>query len=202
MNLPVDYKKVLAALAIPAIAFFVWQDRPVSHPAGVLVPEQPEQVLVAAEGRRPIKMKDSVAEPLATYKIRARVLSKQRYRFDHGAKVSPIDLALGWGPMSDTAVLDQLSISQDHRFYFLRWQQPPINEKDMMLNSANVHIIPANDYIKDQVLSLRIGQIVELRGSLVVVSGKDGGEWKSSLSREDSGAGACELMYVNQVTKF
>ncbi|KYG66288.1 hypothetical protein AZI86_04320 [Bdellovibrio bacteriovorus] len=198
----VDPKKVIAILFVPVIAIMVWRDWPITQAPGILVGEAPAQELIPAEARKPIKYNDSVVEPLATYRIRARVLSKQRYRFDHGAKVSPIDLALGWGPMSDTAILDQLSVSQDHRFYFLRWQEPPINEKDMMLNSANVHIIPANDYIKDQVLSLRIGQIVELRGSLVVVSGKDGGEWKSSLSREDSGAGACELMYVTQVMKF
>lgn len=200
--MPVDYKKIAAALFIPVVVLLFWRDREVTHPAGILVPDQPVQMPVAPEERKPIKFRDAVIEPLATYKIRARILSKQRYRLDPGSKVSPMDLALGWGPMSDTAVLDQLSISQDHRFYFLRWREPPIQEKEMLLNSANVHIIPSNEFIKDEVLSLRVGDIVELRGSLVMVSGKDGGEWKSSLTRDDSGPGACELMYVSQLTKF
>jgi hypothetical protein len=47
---------------------------------------------------------------LASFDIRARVLARERYRFDRAADLSPIDLALGWGRMSESAVLDQLKI--------------------------------------------------------------------------------------------
>ena len=54
---------------------------------------------------------------LASFDIRARVIAAERYRFDRGAALSPVDLALGWGAMSDSDVLKQLSVSQGGRFY-------------------------------------------------------------------------------------
>ena len=38
-----------------------------------------------------------------------------------------------------------------------------------------------------------------MTGELVVVSSQGRGEWRSSLSRDDTGAGACELMYVDSL---
>ena len=69
-----------------------------------------------------------VIEPLASYDVRARVLSVERYRMGREADLSPVDFALGWGPMSDAAVLDRLSISQSNRWYQFRWEgSPPID---------------------------------------------------------------------------
>jgi hypothetical protein len=42
------------------------------------------------------------------------------------------------------------------------------------------------------------GDIIELRGYLVEVTAPDGWHWRSSLSRTDSGDGACELMWVTE----
>jgi hypothetical protein len=187
----------MGALALAAILY--WKGRPISVPDGILIPENPEQIEISAEDRKPIKIETGVAEPLAKYKIRARVLSTNRYWFDPGAAVSPIDLALGWGPMSDSKVLNELSIGQSLRYYHVSWRNSPIPENEIMNHSANVHIIPANKIIKDVILNLREGNLIELQGTLVMVSSKDGGEWTSSLSREDTGAGACELMHVTAV---
>jgi hypothetical protein len=43
---------------------------------------------------------------------------------------------------------------------------------------------------------LRPGQIVTARGYLVDVRGPGGFTWNTSLSRTDTGAGACELFWV------
>ena len=48
---------------------------------------------------------------------------------------------------------------------------------------------------------VRVGEIVELRGRLVEASRADGWHWRSSLSRDDSGAGACELMLVEAIER-
>jgi hypothetical protein len=42
--------------------------------------------------------------------------------------------------------------------------------------------------------------LVYLKGSLIEIQTKDGWHWKSSLSREDTGNGACELMQVDQIS--
>ncbi|WP_413586739.1 hypothetical protein [Bdellovibrio sp. HCB274] len=185
--------------AVVIATFLHWNGRPVAVPEGVLVKDNPSQESIPENERKAIITDVGIAEPLANYKIRARVLSTNRYWFDPGAAISPIDLALGWGPMSDSRVLNELSIGQSLRYYHVKWRNPPIPENEILRHSANVHIIPANTIVKDLLFSLREGNLIELDGQLVVFSGKSGGEWKSSLSRDDRGAGACELMYVTSV---
>ena len=139
---------------------------------------------------------------LAQYIVRARVLSKERYWFDHGAKLSPWDLAIGWGPMSDSAVLDRLSMSQGTRFYNYsprggrNW---PIPIDEINENSANTHMIPANDQVRKTLGTVHAGQIVAFSGYLVEVTGPGGERWRSSLSRTDKGNGACELVWVENL---
>ncbi|NJR72031.1 MAG: hypothetical protein HC782_02700 [Gammaproteobacteria bacterium] len=139
-------------------------------------------------------------KPMARYQIRAKVLSTERYRFGRDADLSPVDLALGWGPMSDAATIEKLNISQSNRWYSYTWQStPPIEAHIINSTSANTHMIPANADIKSQLLGIKKGSVVRLEGYLVNVSHADGWSWKTSLSRDDSGGGACELMWVTAV---
>jgi hypothetical protein len=41
--------------------------------------------------------------------------------------------------------------------------------------------------------------VVALTGYLVEVRGPDGFRWRSSLTREDTGNGACELVWVEKL---
>jgi hypothetical protein len=128
-------------------------------------------------------------------------LSTESYWLDHGSEISPMDVAVGWGPMSDQAVLDEISMSQGQRWYrfWPRHQKMPLTGDDIISHSANIHAIPATAKIKKQLRALREGDIVELDGSLVEVQWPDGALWISSLSRTDTGNGACELMWVRGI---
>ena len=108
---------------------------------------------------------------LARFSLEARVLGAERYRFDRGARLAPIDLALGWGPMSSNGVLDALSIEQYGRFYFWSARELPIDFAAITLHSANMHMIPASDQVRNALLSARRGNIVSLDGYLVEVTG-------------------------------
>ncbi len=141
-----------------------------------------------------------VIEPLASYDIRAKVLSIERYRVGREADLSPLDFALGWGPMSDTAVLDRLSISQSNRWYHYRWEgAPPIDPTLMARSSANTHLVPADESVKNRLLNVSKGAVVKLSGYLINVRHSDGWTWRSSLTRDDTGGGSCELMWVTDV---
>lgn len=139
-------------------------------------------------------------QPLAHYKIRAKVLSIERYRSGHWAALSPVDFALGWGPMSDNAITEKLNINQSNRWYHYSWRDaPPIDPALIVRNSANTHLAPADDSIRSSLFKVRKGEIVRLEGYLINVKASDGGSWRSSLTREDSGANSCELMWVTGV---
>jgi hypothetical protein len=136
---------------------------------------------------------------LASFDLRGRVLAQERYRFDRAAELSPIDLAMGWGRMSDSAVLDQLKIWQSGRWYYWSTRRFPIPAEEITTHSANMHMIPATPLVQRQLLRLRVGQVVRIRGQLIRAEGRDQWRWASSLSRTDSGDGACEVIWVETV---
>ena len=59
-----------------------------------------------------------------------------------------------------------------------------------------MHLIPANDTIERRIKAARVGQVVTLSGYLVDVKTDTGWTINSSLTREDTGAGACEVIWV------
>lgn len=161
---------------------------------GVVVPEEPLQE--AYPPQVVAKIKDYTVTAVATYTIRARVLHTRHYWAD-GNDLVPYDVALGWGRMSDQSVLDRLEISQGNRFFFYQWQNvPPIPQKEIECHASNNHLIAANSAVGHVISGLYPGEIVTMKGYLVNVTKPDGFHWETSLSRTDTGNGACELFYV------
>lgn len=171
---------------------------PVMRAPGVLVTAAPRQE--ATDAASPFALGQFTLKPLARFSFEARVLLVSRYRWDTESALAPYDLGIGWQRMSDTAVIEQLGLTQSSRFMFWRWRDvPPIPEAEITRSAANIHVIPANSVIERQLAQLRPGQIVNARGLLVEATRGDGWHWRSSLSREDSGNGACELMYLESI---
>lgn len=191
-------RTLLPALAA-LIALALWQHahRPVAHAPGEIAPDIPVQSALA-EPVAPLHKGDYTIKPLANFSITARVLSRADYRWDRGAQLVPVDLALGWGRMSDSAVLEKVGISQSGRFYFWRVDAFPIPEREIIESSANMHLIPADRTIERAIERTRAGDVVSFDGYLVEADGADGFKWISSLTRSDSGAGACELVWVER----
>ena len=187
----------LAFLAIVGFgAWQYWSDRPVKVAPGVTVAAEPRQNDAASAE---FVHKGYTIAPLQTFDIEARVLGVKSYRTGREADLSPVDLALGWGRMSDSAVLEQVSISQGNRFYFWRVKEFPIPREEIERSSANMHMIPADSGIERRLDQVREGQRVRIQGWLVEARGHDGWRWRSSLTRNDTGAGACEVIYVRDI---
>jgi hypothetical protein len=168
------------------------------HGPGVTAPQTPIQH--KSGDTEQIEINGYSIQPLESFTIQARVLSTKHYHFDRGAEIAPVDLAVGWGPMSDESVLSKLRISQSNRWYHWQTDDFPIPRREIEVNSANMHMIPANEEIEEKLKAVQEGQIVRINGYLVNVEAEDGWRWSSSLSREDTGAGACELVWVESVS--
>jgi hypothetical protein len=175
-----------------------WQLRPI-HPAdGPTAPAAPLQTDMDAVS--PVVHGRWMLTERARYEITARILSREDYRFDLMSDLVPEDLALGWGPMSDNRVLGAFEITQSSRFYSWRPKKElPIPRQDVIEHSANTHVIPADPDVRSQLSRLRVGQVVHLTGFLVDAARNDGVSVHTSLTRSDSGAGACEVMLVERV---
>ena len=140
---------------------------------------------------------DYKIQPLATFWLKARILSRENYWADEGAKLSPLDLALGWQRMADPTVYEKLNISQGSRWYHYSWRdQPPIPLPEIIESSANMHMIPADAEVARQLEQAKAGKMIKLKGLLVEVTHPKGWRWRSSLSRSDSGDGSCEVIFV------
>lgn len=183
--------------------YFAWTDliakRPVSHGPGVVAARNPVQRELDRPppgfAREGFKM-----TALASFELEARALSTKTYCCTGQNRLAPVDIAFGWGRMSDETVLKRIDISQSGRFYFWRYEgAEPIPRREIEMSSANMHLIPANAAVEDKLKKVRVGQVVWLKGYLVEVKGDDGFRWKSSLTREDVGDGACEVIWVEDV---
>jgi hypothetical protein len=186
-------------LFVAAVAFGAYQHQttgPVKPPAGVLAAEVPRQVDTR---QAPFDFNGFRLTPLHDFSLQARVLGVEAYRFDAEAQLSPVDLALGWGPMSDSQVLQHIDISQSSRFYFWRAKTLPVPQRDIERSSANMHMIPADKTLERRLKAVREGQVVRIEGWLVEARSTDGFTWRSSLTRDDTGAGACELIFVKDL---
>ena len=140
-------------------------------------------------------------KPLANYDVTGVVLSRSRYRNDRDAPLCPIDLALGWGPMSVAGVINELKITQSGRWYEYAWSgPPPLDPVSIGQHSANTHCMPATPEVREQLLAVKRHELVNLKGYLVEVSGPNGYRWRSSLTRDDTRGGACEVMWITAVT--
>ena len=165
---------------------------------GVMVEEEPYQASISSPASH--RIDDYIITEFAEFSIKAKVLSRENYYLGREADLSPVDLTLGWGNMSDESILDNIEISQSGRFY--RWQVKsfPIPQREIESSSANMHLIPANEAVASDIKKIRKGDIIELSGSLVnVTATSDGWHWWSSQTRYDTGNGACELIWVNSL---
>src|SRR5215831_17310204 len=154
-----NYFKPLLVLGIAGFALSrILQSGSIDRAPGELAPDEPRQELL--DDVRSIAVGEFTLQPLASYDIEARVLSVERYRADAGAKLSPIDFAVGWGAMSDTESLQHFRVTQGARYYTIYPDDQALDLPRALRSSANMHLIPANDGVRDALLSTRPGNIV------------------------------------------
>ncbi len=193
-------KKIIftSLILVVVVAYFFWPEKVISYPAGQTAPDKPiQQNLVS---NKEWQQDEFNLKTLAEYKIKARVLSRNNFSIGRESKISPVDFALGWGPMSDQAIIDKIEVSQSNRWYHWKTETYPLPNREILLNSANVHIIPKDDLIEDKLNEVYKGSLIEMQGYLVEVTMDDGWHWRSSLRRDDTAGGSCELFLVEDLT--
>ncbi len=159
--------------------------------------ESPEPITAHASGW------EFVISPKARYVLRGVVVSRERYSSGWNGSLSPCDLAMVWRELAAGENWRRLDWSQDYRWYRWRWDlRAPFANDVIVRSSSNTHIVPATPNVGRAACSLSVGDIAELSGDLVRIDGKRGSErvwWISSLSREDTGDGSCELLYLRRL---
>ncbi len=186
----------LALLAAVAIGYFALS-RPHATGTGDPVDWSVEPV-EAATDRQPFEIdtrKGKVTlDPRASFDVSAVVTGDEHYRFDDGAFLVPVDLVMTWGKLPEEPFRSKVSYGQITRYYFWRTSASDLDLHYIKAHSANMHMIPAGDNVRRALLTVGTGDPVRVRGLLVNAGRNDGFSWKTSLTREDDGPGACELV--------
>jgi len=135
---------------------------------------------------------------LAKYNIEAVVKGKNG-QSDYPSQISKYDLALAWGTLNDPDIDAHITYGQSGRFYFYRWSEgTPVSPEYIASHSSNVHVIHSSKAVLKDIRAIGRNDHIRLTGFLVNVNFKEGA-WKTSLTREDTGNGSCEIMYVTDV---
>ncbi len=141
--------------------------------------------------------------PVAEYKISGVVVGKGTYSSDWDGEISPVDLAISWGKLTEPESSQYIKYTQGNRWYFYQYKpESPLDNSYIVSHSSNNHIIPANENIRRAVKSVNRKDKVVLEGFLVNLKGiykEQPVAWNTSLSRTDTGSGSCELFYVTRV---
>ncbi len=145
---------------------------------------------------------------LYDYDISGLVVHKMNYSWFtiyKGEKVFSTDLCLIWGDNIKSKVFKNNSVKfyQDCRWCNVEWY----GNVDFNLNQlSNNHLIVITPVLLNKIAAISSGDQVRIKGKLVYAkarpSGKtrdedsNGFEWRSSVTRNDTGAGACEVIFV------
>lgn len=149
--------------------------------------------------------------PLFDYEINGLIVHKKNYSLSpiyERNKVSPMDLCMIWGSNAQSGVYKEKSLkfSQDYRWCKYRWRG---NLTFNVNQAANNHLVTNDQGIVKKIKSLRAGDQVQIKGKLVNIKATSLSEEgsqpnyftiRTSTKRTDSGAGACENIYVEELT--
>lgn len=141
---------------------------------------------------------DQKISVLEAFQGEFRILGSKEYTEDEQAKFSPIDYAVTRGIFTRPDIARQISIKQYDRF--LNWQmaRPPLPAHLATQLVSNMHIIPANPQIAEEIKKVKRGDLVQLSGDLVQINDKDL-VWTSALDWNGVGDGACKLIRVDSI---
>ena len=188
--------RLFVIIFLLAGAYSAWASRDASYAEGAVAPALPQQYDLT-EPAQVFERAGFQVTPVARFNVEARVLGREIYVSDTVAQLAPVDLALGWGPMSDNRILKDIRTSQANRFFYWSTDRFPVSRQVIESNSTNTHLIPATADIETRLKEVRVGEVVHMGGLLVnAYRPSDGRSWKTSLRRDDSGDGACEIIYV------
>jgi hypothetical protein len=178
----------LLVIGLVLVAFWLYSStRPAYQPDGIIAADAPvEEVLT----RDPPMFERNAHRLTATARFsgKLRLIGVQRYSLDRAAQVSPLDAAVGWARLSDSAVLRTMELAQSGREFVYQAYDPALADTEVRGSALNLHLVPATPELATRMKDLRAGQLVTIAGYVVEVAAADGwrllgtiGEPKRSL---------------------
>ena len=192
-----------ASTAVLLVAFWNRNDLP---SASALLPQLAAEPLQRATTKHPFTVEYSgvryAVEPQFEYDLSGMVVSYRqhdnndsmhRLANDH---LNVADLCVVWGDTAASPHLDEISFWNGLFTCNFHTQSRTAWESIRPQQVSNNHLLSADDLIRHQVAKVKIGDQVRVRGWLASY-GTGGNRRGTSTTREDTGDGACETIFIS-----
>ena len=135
-------------------------------------------------------------KPLFDYHISGMVVScgfsehQAEYRND---KLNLMDAGIIWGNNLNPAIYKKVEFRNNGVWLHAKAKDKEVWERLDQGRLSNNHLLCNDPQLKKQIKAIKRGDVVSIKGCLVSYSGRG-----SSVSRSDSGDGACENIWVDE----
>jgi hypothetical protein len=172
------------------------------------VPELANEPAQKRTGKRPFELifndVSYRVEPEYEYDITGMIVS---YRHHEGNSrmhslandhLNMLDVCVIWGDNPHNERLHKISFWNGIFTCNVKTRDQVAWDNFDMDQLSNNHLISDNEYIRDQVRKIRVGDQIRVRGYLAGYTSSGGSKRGTSTTRTDTGNGACETIYVEQ----
>lgn len=143
-------------------------------------------------------------QPLYNYRIVGKIVGKDEYSGSPSDRLAPMDLTIANGDIIRPEVFTHFTIRKSPRHFSYHYYLPSgtmqVSQHYATEHISNNHLIFADETVYSTAKSARVGDMVDISGYLVTVSGKstDGRTYsqRTSTTRSDQGEMSCEVVYV------
>ncbi len=146
--------------------------------------------------------------PVADYDITGLVVSRHDadtwWDWIHAASndhLNVVDLCMIWGANAADGAYEKMSFSSGQFVCYVSGKDWDVWKPQYLRALSNNHLLTENPVIARQLRRVRVGDQVRLRGQLVSYSHDAGFAFTrgTSTTREDTGNGACETIFVRDL---
>ena len=145
-----------------------------------------------------------LVEPEYRYELAGMVVSyrhhdgNSRMHFRANDHLNMMDVCVVWGETATSRLLHKLKFWNGIFTCNVKTRDQAAWDAFRMEQLSNNHLISDDEFIRDRVKDIRIGDQIRVIGYLASYSNEGGGKRGTSTTRTDTGDGACETIYVEK----
>lgn len=203
--------RALLILGLGLLAFGCYRRDAVPEPS-LLLPEVRSEPLQTPTHEAPFSVRagevDYRIEPVADYDITGLIMSRHdsdtwwdSFHARTNDHLNVADLCVIWGANASDGAYRHMAFFNTQWTCHVKYPYGvPVGPQHLRALSNN-HLLTHSADIAERIRGLRVGDQVRLRGQLVVYKHNVGMNYErgTSLSRDDTGNGACETLFVNRL---
>lgn len=200
--------KILLPLSFLVLLVSFWNRDTLSEDILVLdsLHQEPKQIVTdEAEFSLTIDNINYQIQPQYHYDLYGLVVSYRHHNSKFGLHklwqdhLNVTDLCVVWGENVLSAELHKLDFWNGQFTCNVKTGDTQAWNSFDMFKISNNHLLTHDEFIRNQLEEINIGDQIRIEGWLASYSNDQGGFRGTSITRKDTGNGACETIYVNNV---